>query len=322
MNSALKWMPLVAVAALATAGCAREGFYDDRNLDYVEAQRSDPLVLPESRNDRRYQDAMPVPRANASRPGSEPAETPLPSRLAAGRAVERDFVERREVGSDRWLVVGADPGTVWPQLQDFASSRGLSVQDVNNERGEIVTSQGRLSVSQGLRSGDSEVRCEQGGRPVASCLNALEQHFSARSATASAASLSGQRLATQERLRFTQRSSGEWVVEIPLDIDRVWAELDHQLEADFAVEGRRQLLEQDADDHDFLIEYMTASERERGMIDIILSPDVRQMPQTIRLALESEGPERTVLRAINESERRFTEEDARELLERVASLLR
>ncbi|WP_240455674.1 lipoprotein, NlpB [Halomonas faecis] len=322
MNSALKWMPLVAVAALATAGCAREGFYDDRNLDYVEAKRSDPLVLPESRNDRRYEDAMPVPRANASRLGSDPVDTPLPSRLAAGRAVERDFVERREVRSDRWLVVGADPGTVWPQLQDFANSRGLAVQGVDNERGEIVTGQGRLSVRQGLRAGDSEVRCEQEGRPVASCLDALEQHFSARSATASAASLSGQRLATEDRLRFTQRSSGEWVVEIPLDIDRVWAELSHQLEADFTVEGRRQLLEQDAENHDFLVEYMTASERERGMIDIILSPDVRQTPQTIRLALESDGSERTVLRALNASERRYTEEDARELLERVAGLLR
>ncbi|MGM0784956.1 MAG: lipoprotein, NlpB [Pseudomonadota bacterium] len=322
MNSALKWMPLVAVAALATAGCAREGFYDDRNLDYVDAQRSDPLVLPDSRNDRRYEDAMPVPRANASRLDSEPADTPPPSRLAAGRAVERDFVERREVGSDRWLVVGADPGTVWPQLQDFANSRGLAVQSVDNDRGEVVTGQGRLSVRQGLRAGDSEVRCERGGRPVASCLDALEQHFSARSATASAASLSGQRLATEDRLRFTQRSSGEWVVEIPLDIDRVWAELSHQLEADFTVEGRRQLLEQDAENHDFLVEYMTASERERGMVDIILSPDVRQTPQTIRLALESDGSERTVLRALNESERRYTEEDARELLERVAGLLR
>ncbi|WP_240454108.1 lipoprotein, NlpB [Halomonas sp. NO4] len=323
MNSALKWMPLVAVAALATAGCAREGFYDDRNLDYVEAQRSAPLVLPESRNPQRYQDAMPVPRAAGSRPNrGEPAETPMPSRLAAGRAVERDFVERREIADDRWLVVGADPGMVWPQLQDFVNSRGLAVQRMDNERGEIVTAQGRLSVRQGLRAGDSEVRCEQGGRPVANCLDALEQHFSARSATASAASLSGQRLASEDRLRFTQRDSGEWVVEIPLEVDRVWAELSHQLEADFTVEGRRQLLEQNPASHDFLIEYMTASERERGFVSIVLSPDVRQMPQTIRLALEPAGAERTVLRAINESERRFTEADARELLERVAGLLR
>jgi len=321
MNSALKWMPLVAVAALAATGCAREGFYDDRNLDYVEAQRSAPLTLPDSRNTQRYQNAMPVPQAAGARlDRSEPAETPMPARLAAGQADER-AVERREVGNERWLVVGADPGMVWPQLQDFARSRGLDVESQDPDRGVLETAQGRLSVRQGLRAGDSEVRCEQGGRPVASCLDALEQHFSAHSATASAASLRGQRLASEERLRIAQRA-GEWVVEIPLDIDRVWAELSHQLEADFTVEGRRRLLDQDPDGHDFLIEYLPASERERGFIDTLFSLGADRGVRTLRLALETTGPRRTVLRAINESERRLSAEDARELLERVAGLLR
>ncbi|MFQ3786165.1 lipoprotein, NlpB [Halomonas sp. A29] len=322
MNSALKWMPLVALAALATAGCAREGFYDDRNIDYVKAQRSAPLVLPQGRNEQRYRDAMPVPEAQGSlRTGGERFRAPSPTRLASGSTVERDFVERREIGNDRWLVIGSDPGMVWPQLQDFSHARGLQVQ-ASDDRGVLETAQGRLSVRQGLRAGDSEVRCDQNGRPVVACLDALEQHFSARTATASAASLAGQQIASEDRLRFEQLSGGEWVVRIPLDIDRVWAELSHQLEADFTVEERRELLEQNPQQHDFLISYMTASERGRGMLQIVLSPDVRQMPQEIRLVLESEGPERTTLRAVNESERRFTEEDARELLERVAGLLR
>ncbi|WP_240549083.1 lipoprotein, NlpB [Billgrantia antri] len=323
MNSALKWMPLVAVAALATAGCAREGFYDDRNIDYVEAQRSAPLVLPQGRNEQRYRDAMPVPEASGSLNRRDDGfEAPSPKRLVSGGAVERDFVERREVGNDRWLVIGADPGMVWPQLQDFARARGLQVQSSDDARGVLETAQGRLSVRQGLRAGDSEVRCDQNGRPVAACLDALEQHFSARSATASAASLAGQQIASEDRLRFEQLASGEWVVRIPLAIDRVWAELSHQLEADFSVENRRVLLEQNPEQHDFLVSYMTASERDRGMLQIILSPDVRQMPQEIRLVLESDGPERTTLRAVNESERRFTEGDARELLERVSGMLR
>ncbi|MCE8016421.1 lipoprotein, NlpB [Halomonas sp. MCCC 1A17488] len=316
-------MPLVALAALATAGCAREGFYDDRNIDYVKAQRSAPLVLPQGRNEQRYRDAMPVPEAQGRlHTDGERFRAPSPERLPASREVERDFVERREVGSDRWLVVGADPGMVWPQLQDFARARGLQVQASDDARGVLETAQGRLSVRQGLRAGDSEVRCDQNGRPVAACLDALEQHFSARSESASAASLAGQQISREDRLRFEQLASGEWVVRIPLDIDRVWAELNHQLEADFSVENRRELLEQNPEQHDFLVSYMTASERGRGMLQIILSPDVRQMPQEIRLVLESDGPERTTLRAVNESERRFTEGDARELLERVSSLLR
>ncbi|MCC5884416.1 MAG: outer membrane protein assembly factor BamC [Halomonas sp.] len=316
-------MPLVAVAALATAGCAREGFYDDRNIDYVSAERSAPLVLPEGRNQQRYRDAMPVPQAQGSLHRSdERFRAPSPTRLASGSTVERDFVERREIGSDRWLVVAADPGMVWPQLQDFTRARGLQVQSSDDARGVMETTQGRLSVRQGLREEDSEVRCDQNGRPVAACLDALEQHFSARSATASAASLAGQQIASEDRLRLEQLASGEWVVHIPLDIDRVWAELNHQLQSDFTVEGRRELLEQNPQQHDFLVNYMTLSERGRGFLQIVLSADVRQMAQEVRLVLEPQGAERTTLRAVNESERGFEAEDARELLERVAGLLR
>ncbi|WP_231489548.1 lipoprotein, NlpB [Billgrantia saliphila] len=322
MNSALKWMPLVAAVALATAGCAREGFYDDRNIDYVEAQRSAPLVLPEGRNEQRYRDAMPVPEASSDLHRSDKRfRAPSPERLSSGGA-ERDFVERREIGNDRWLVVGADPGMVWPQLQDFARARGLQVQASDDRRGVLETSQGRLSVRPGLRAGDSEVRCDQNGRSVEACLDALEQHFSARTATASAASLAGQQIAGEDRLRIERLPDGEWGVIIPLDIDRVWAELSHQLEADFTVEGRRELLEQSPERHDFLVDYMTLTERDRNPLQIIFSPDVRQMSQNIRLVLESAGPQRTVLRAVNESERAFSDEDARELLERVSGLLR
>jgi outer membrane protein assembly factor BamC len=322
MTSALRWMPLAALMALATAGCARDGFYDDRNIDYVEAQRSAPLALPDTRDTQRYRDAMPVPEATGTLgSGDGRFRAPSPERLSASRAVERDFVERREVGGDRWLVVGADPGRVWPQLQDFARARGLSVHGSDDARGILETDQGQLSVRPGLRAGDSEVRCDQAGRPVAACLEALEQHFRARTATASAASLAGQQRADEERLRFEQRGD-EWVVHIPLEVDRVWAELSHQLAADFTEEERRELLEQNPQSHDFLISYMTLSERNRNPLQIVFSPDVRQMPQPIRLVLEAEGAQQTVLRAVNESERDFSAEDARELLERVTGLLR
>ena len=34
---ALKWIPLALAAAVTLAGCARDGYYHDRNLDYTEA---------------------------------------------------------------------------------------------------------------------------------------------------------------------------------------------------------------------------------------------------------------------------------------------
>ncbi|QTF93524.1 lipoprotein, NlpB [Halomonas sp. BM-2019] len=321
MNSALKWLPLLV--AIALAGCARDsGYYHDRNLDYAEARTAPSLTLPETRDPQRYRDAMPVPQAAGEfDPPDGRFRAPSPQALGAGRAVEREFVERRTIGRDAWLVVAADPGSVWPRLEDFARSRGLSIQVSDSSRGVIETGQARLSVRQGLRAGDSEVRCDQAGAPVGACLDALEEYFGAFSATASASSLAAQRLAGDARLSLAQRGD-EWRVEIPLDIDRTWAELDHQLRQDFTVEERRELLESDPAGHAFLISYMTVTERNRNPLQIVFSPDVRQMHQQIRLVLEAVGPEQTVLRAENASERGFSPEDQRELLERVAGLLR
>ncbi|MFP4138395.1 MAG: lipoprotein, NlpB [Halomonas sp.] len=321
MTSALKWLPLAALVALA--GCARDdGYYHDRNIDYADARQAEPLVLPEGRNQERYRDAMPVPEAAGSfRAGDDGFEAPAPQALGAGR-VERDFVERRVVGDDRWLVVAAAPDSVWSQLEGFARSRGLGVEASDSDRGVIETRQARLSVRQGLRSGDSEVRCDQGGRPVGACLEALEEYFASRGASASnAASLRAQGLAGEERLRLVERGD-EWVVEVPLNIERTWAELDYQLERDFTVEERRELLESDPEGYDFLISYMTVTERNRNPLQVVFSADVRQMHQQLRLVLERDGRERTLLRAENASERDFSDEDRRELLERVSSLLR
>lgn len=321
MNSALKWLPLVA--AIALAGCARpDGYYHDRNVDYAEARIAPALTLPETRDPQRYRDAMPVPQAAGDFQAADGRfRAPSPQALGAGRAVERDFVERRTIGRDSWLVIGTDPGSVWPQLEDFARTRGLGVVASDSSRGVIETQQARLSVRQGLRAGDSEVRCDQNGSPVGACLDALEQHFGARSATASASSLAAQRLAGESRLSLAQRGD-EWLVEIPLELDRTWAELDHQLRQDFTVEERRELLESDPASHEFLISYMTVTERNRNPLQIVFSADVRQMHQQIRLVLEAEGPRQTVLRAVNASERGFSPEDQRELLERVSGLLR
>ncbi|MGM0536138.1 MAG: lipoprotein, NlpB [Pseudomonadota bacterium] len=322
MNSALKWMPLAAVIALAATGCAREGFYHDRNLDYDEVEESAPLVLPESRNVDRYRDAMPVPEVSgAQSPGNDVVEAPLPQALSPGRAREPGRVERRAVGDERWLVVGAEPATVWPELERFVRSRGLTVTDSDSRRGILETDQARLSVRPALRSGDSELRCEQDGTTQAACLTALERHFEARNLSSSAASLAAQRPDDQRRARFEQRG-GDWQAVLPFEANRLWAELSHQLELDFAVEGRRELLERDPESRSFLLGYLTQSERERGLLRSLVTLNLGESTRQVRLVLEASGSEETVLKAQGVGEEALSTEDQRELLERVAGLLR
>ncbi|MFG6665954.1 lipoprotein, NlpB [Halomonas sp. HNIBRBA4712] len=318
---ALKWIPLALVVGTALSGCAREGFYDDRNLDYTDVRPAPPLVLPDSRNPQRYGDAMPVPQAalQGSRVERAADVAPPPS-LSIGSGLQPEFVERREVGSDTWLVVAADTGTVWPQLEAFAQSRGLGIVQSDANRGVIETTQATLSLQSALRAGSSEVRCEQGGRAVGNCLDALEEYLDARSTTASASSWNAQRLSGERSLQIRQEG-GEWQVQIPQSAERVWAELDHYLTLDFTVENRRVLLDKSPQDYSFLVNYMTASEEGRNPIEVAFSSDVRRMTQNIRLVLEPQGNQ-SVLRAVNESERDFSADDQRELLERVSGYLR
>ncbi|GEN28666.1 hypothetical protein HVA01_23120 [Halovibrio variabilis] len=319
---ALKLIPLALAAAVALSGCAREGFYDDRNLDYTKATPAPPLVLPETRNAQRYRDALPVPQAATQGERlDEAAEIRPPQSLAIGSGLEPDYVERREVGDRTWLVVAADTGTVWPQLEEFVRSRQLNVQQSSASQGVIITPQAEIRLQSALRAGSSEVRCLRGGQTLASCLDALESHLSARSASASlSSSWTAQRLTNEQTMQVRQQGD-EWEVVIPQPIDRVWAELNHYLELDFSQEGQRDLLAADPSAHEFLVEYMTETERNRNPLQIIFSADVRKVSQEILLALESNGDE-TILRAINASERAFSADDQRELLERVSGYLR
>ncbi|RUR36926.1 outer membrane protein assembly factor BamC [Vreelandella populi] len=319
---ALKWIPLALVTAVTLAGCARDGYYHDRNLDYTEAAPAPPLVLPETRNAQRYQDALPVPQAAVQGARiKEAAEIRPPQSLAIGSGLESEYVERRQVGDQSWLVIAANTGAVWPQLEAFAHSRQLGVQQSDVSQGLITTSQADLRLQSAMRAGSSEVRCERGGQTVANCLDALEEYLGARSASQSvASSWNAQRLNTQQTLQIRQQGD-DWEAVIPQPVDRVWAELNHYLALDFTREGERNLLATHPENYEFLVDYMTETERGRNPLQVVFSRDVRQMPQEIRLILQPDGNQ-TVLRAVNASERVFTADDQRELIERVASYLR
>ncbi|QJQ97219.1 outer membrane protein assembly factor BamC [Halomonas sp. PA5] len=316
-------MPLAVSVMLVVAGCSRDGYYHDRNIDYTTAQPSRPLVLPDTRDLSRYRDAMPIPEARNEFVAPEGRfRVPRPDAVASGS--QHRFVERRDAGQEGWLIIDAEPGSVWPQLEDFARRQGLGIVSSDPAQGVLTTDQGTLRVRSGLRSGVSEVRCEQGGVTQPQCLDALDGYLMAESQTASASALASQRQRASERQESVrlERSGDEWYMTVDADAQRVWSELGYQLERNFVEESRQLLLESNADTRDFLIEYMTVSERNRGAFSIVFSADVRQTAQWLRLALEETGPERTEVRVINESNKPLSAEDSRELLDTLAAMLR
>lgn len=320
MNPACKWMPLIAVV-LAATGCAREGYFHDRNIDYAEAVQGRPLVLPDSRDQGRYRDIMPVPEASGEFIASEERfQAPRPDAVARGG--QRDFVERRQAGGDRWLLVNADAHDVWTRIEDFSRRQGFESTGSRPESGVLATNGATFRLQPGVRSGSTEIRCERGGSIHEPCLEALNDFLIAESRTASASALAAQRAQQQEETVRLEQSGGSWELLLASDIERSWAEMDHQLSRNFTQENIELLLESDEANRDFLIEYMTASERGRGVFSIVFSADVSQTAQWLRLSLDSTPSGETRVEVINESSKALTADDTRELLDRVAALLR
>ncbi|GHC23042.1 outer membrane protein assembly factor BamC [Aidingimonas halophila] len=324
MKPALKWMPLIMVITLAATGCARDGYYHDRDIDYTDAETAPPLTLPSSRNANDYEDAMPVPDISGSFEANSEGRFDPPRPQPMGGSSLRDFVETREMGNDRWLLVSMEPSALWPQLEAFVERQGMRVSNVDSQRGVMETSRGTLRLRQGLVANSSEVRCTQGGSPDENCLAALNDYLAGQGQTASNSALASERRNDAEGAGgpSIQQDGEEWVVQTESGADRVWAELSHQLDEYFDQEGRQMLVEEDPQAGEFLIDYMTLTERDRGFVSIVFSPDVRQTAQRIRLRVEESASGGSVIRAINESEKPFTEKDARELLDELATLLR
>lgn len=91
---ALKWIPLALTTAMVVSGCARDGFYHDRNLDYADIEPGEPLMLPDTRDVRRYGDALPIPRPDIISTSNGPAEVRPPQAMRAGGGMAAEYVER------------------------------------------------------------------------------------------------------------------------------------------------------------------------------------------------------------------------------------
>ncbi|MDN6180220.1 MAG: lipoprotein, NlpB [Halomonas subglaciescola] len=322
MNAALKWIPLALGGALALAGCARDGFYDDRNLDYVESAPAPPLVLPDTRDQGRYQSALPMPQSDARTEHPDaPVEPRAPRALSLSSGAGDAYVTTREINDKRWLVVAADVASVWPQLERFVRTSGL--HDVRRQpgRGMIATREGTLRLDNAVRQGATEVHCDDQGRPLNSCLDDLKAYLSVRAESDDTLSSLNAQRDDQRRAVKLQREGERWQASIPYSPDRAWAEIHHYLEQDFNQEEKRELLEANPRRHAFLLDYLTQSNRERGMLSAIFLPLANVSSQPISLELRADG-DNSVLQAKSDDERELSADDQHELLERIVDYLR
>ncbi|MCE3027043.1 outer membrane protein assembly factor BamC [Salinicola sp. DM10] len=316
MKPILKGMPLVLCATLTLSGCGlfQDGYYYNRDDEYRDAKMSEPLQLPSSSNPIRYQDSMPVPQADSDFMASSDTDAPRPQPLAAGPSEGQPFVEARQAGNERWLLVNAAPASVWPRLQGFAVDHGVRATDIDPAKGRIQTAQGAISLRQGLRSGTSEVRCDIGD--AGQCLSGIKAYLEASGASDSGVSLAAQPLDQSERVKLINRD-GTWQLNLALDANRAWSELYYQLQNGFD-QQRLKLVDQNRSAGEFFVDYRP-EDQGGGWFDWFGGGSDEARPYRLQLASQAALTSVTVT---DPKGKPVPPIEARDLLDAIAATLR
>ena len=127
---------------LALAGCRYmrddKGLFVDARDDYVEAEPSKPLVVPDDLSGMRIEDSWPIPELANPDVAARlyPKRVPRPEVLVGQ---EFDAVKIQKLGTLAWIVLGDPPAQVWPQVKQFLADSGVRIGSEDPPEGLIVS---------------------------------------------------------------------------------------------------------------------------------------------------------------------------------------
>lgn len=144
MNKRLLRLAAICPAALALAGCSSLGInFNEDKVHYDSAASESNLEIPPDLAQLPVDNRFEVP----SRLGVASANAEAARLAAVGKVVQEQgkVVQRTEIaklmkdGNVRWLRVNEDASQLWPVIQDFWSSQGLSIASENARTGYLET---------------------------------------------------------------------------------------------------------------------------------------------------------------------------------------
>lgn len=127
---------------LALAGCRYmrddRGLFVDARDDYVDAEPSKPLEVPENLSGMSIEDSWPIPDLANPNVAARlyPKRVPRPDVLV-GR--EFDAVRIQKLGTRSWVVLGDSPAQVWPQVKQFLADSGVGIGREDPPEGLIMS---------------------------------------------------------------------------------------------------------------------------------------------------------------------------------------
>ncbi len=165
------WLVIVVVM-LMVSGCRwfndDKGMFVNRADDYVDADESAPLEIPEDLSSAAVQDVMVVPPTTHSGRRVMYADgAPRPEAIFARD--EAEGVKIQKLGDRRWLLVPQSPAVVWPKVVQFFADNGIAIASEDPDAGHLTTAwfgpddgSARDVVRLSIASGREEAKVKSG----------------------------------------------------------------------------------------------------------------------------------------------------------------
>lgn len=256
---------LIVLMLPALAGCryltGDNGMFRDRASDYREAQVLPEMQVPPELDSYTLDQLYVIPEQVTLEPVAF-ERVPLPKPLETGR---REGIIIQSLGDNRWILIDATPGQVWPLIRDYWTQLQVILDYENPGAGIMETSwvevdsdaltrhKYRVTIEPGLHSGYSEIYVTHlenlRSEPIptivtwpenstspdreSQILDSLSQYLADRNDIyqASSASLLAGSIESERKANLVESSAGEQILQLRVDYNRAWVQVRAALES-------------------------------------------------------------------------------------------
>lgn len=263
-----------------------EGWFPNRDDDYLDAQTAQPMAIPDQLDSYTLDQLYVVPERFSSLAAFE--DIPMPKPIETRR---REGVIIQSLSDNRWIVIDATPGQVWPLVRDYWTELQIILDHEDPSNGIMETSwvevgnddekrhKYRIKIEPGLHSGYSEIYVLHYenliSEPVPLVLNwpetsvspdlerriltSVSQYLADRNDVyqASSASLLAGSIEAESKANLIENDSGEPMLELRVDYNRAWVQIRQALES-----AEITIVESDRDQSVFSVQFAGIIEEE------------------------------------------------------------
>ena len=132
----------LALIISSTSGCGwvwgPEGYFRDRGSDYLQAQQTAPMQIPQDIHDaKRLDPLLPIPRNVADDTAKGEYIVPRPQPLTAG--ADASAYSLQKSGGSSSILAQNPPAEIWPVAVQFFQDNGFRLDEQRPQTGEFTT---------------------------------------------------------------------------------------------------------------------------------------------------------------------------------------